>query len=199
MNAESNAKSDWHYPEPRPGLAGQWDRFIGPGATASEQLIALLPAFLAALAIIAYAFSCDLAWSYLQYAVAAVLAFDTVGGVATNATSSAKRWYHRPGQTALRHLGFTALHVLHLILVAWLFRDLDLVYVAVVFGYLMLAAVLVSTVPRRIQRSAALLLVCGAILLSEYGFSPTPGLEWFIPVFFVKLLVSHLTLEEPYL
>jgi hypothetical protein len=194
-----HAESDWHYPEPRPGLAGHWDRFIGPGATASEQLIALLPALLGALAVIAYALSCDLGWSYLQYTVAAALAFDTVGGVATNATSSAKRWYHRPGQTVPRHLGFTALHLLHLILVAWLFRDLDLVYAAVVFGYLMLAALLVATVPRRIQRSTALLLVCGAILLSEYGFSPTPGLEWFIPVFFIKLLVSHLTVEEPYL
>jgi len=199
VNAESNAESDWHYPEPRPGLAGQWDRFIGPGATASERLIALLPASLGALAIIAYALFCDLEWSCLQYVVAAALAFDIVGGVATNATSSAKRWYHRPGQTATRHLGFTALHLVHLVLVAWLFRDLDLVYVAVVFGYLMLAALLVLSAPLRIQRSTALLLACGAILLSEYGFSPTPGLEWFIPLFFIKLLVSHLTLEEPYL
>ncbi|MFZ0613588.1 MAG: hypothetical protein WAM73_15220 [Desulfobacterales bacterium] len=54
-----------------------------------------------------------------------MLAFDIVGGVTTNATSSAKRWYHRSGQTALNHMGFIALHLLHIFLVAWLFRKLD--------------------------------------------------------------------------
>jgi hypothetical protein len=54
------------------------------------------------------------------------------------------------------------------------------------------------TVPLYIQRSVALLLVCGAIVLSTYLLSPPPGFEWFVLLLFIKLLVSHLTKEEPY-
>ncbi|MFX1439267.1 MAG: hypothetical protein ACFFFD_03395 [Promethearchaeota archaeon] len=32
---------EWDYPEPREGLAGQWDTFIGPGATRAESALML--------------------------------------------------------------------------------------------------------------------------------------------------------------
>jgi len=192
-------KSDWNYPEPRKGLPGQWDKFIGPGATRAEQAIALVPAIVAAFAITWYAYAYDLGWNSVQYIVAALLALDMIGGVMTNATSSAKRWYHRSNQTALHHLGFVAIHVLQIFLVAWLFRDLDMTYIVIVYSYLIVSAATVLFVPLRLQRSTALLFVCGAILMSEYVFVPTPGLEWFIPILFVKLLLSHLTVEEPYI
>lgn len=191
-------KSDWHFPPPRNGLAGQWDRFVGPGATVAEQLIGLLPAAIAAVAIVFYAHGEKLNWTLIQYIVAALLAFDIVGGVTTNATSSAKRWYHRNTQTVAKHLGFIAIHIMQIFLVGWLFRDLDVAYIVGVYVYLMTAAVSIIFTPVRIQRSVALLLVCGAIIISLYAYSPTPGFEWFIPVLFLKLLVSHLTFEEPY-
>ncbi|MHA1379184.1 MAG: hypothetical protein ACTSRG_12450 [Candidatus Helarchaeota archaeon] len=31
-----------------------------------------------------------------------------------------------------------------------------------------------------------------------YIFTPTIGLEWFVPVFFCKLLIAHILREEPY-
>ncbi len=191
-------ESNWEYPEPREGIAGQWDKFIGPGATAGEQLIALIPASLAALAIVVYAFVKDFNWTIFQYSIAFLLTFDMIGGVLTNATSAAKRWYHREGETRAKHLGFIAIHIFQIVLVSWLFRDFDLQYIIGVFLYLMLSAAIVTQVPLRIQRSAALLLVCGSIVLSLYIYSPTSGFEWFIPVLFIKLLVSHLTIEEPY-
>ena len=126
-------KSDWNYPEPRKGISGQWDKFVGPGSTLSEQIVALLPAILAAFAIIYYSYVSNLEWSLIQYIIAALLAFDIIGGVATNATSSAKRWYHRNGQTAPKHLAFVAIHILQIFLVSWLFRNLDIPYIAVVF------------------------------------------------------------------
>ena len=190
--------SDWMYPEPRKGLRGLWDSFIGPGATPAEQGIALGPALVAAAALPAYAAVQGLSWSVLQYLVAALLAFDVMGGVVTNATASAKRWYHRSGQTARHHLSFVAIHVVQIGLVAWLFRDFDLGYGAGVYGALMASAWIVLRVPRRVQRSVALLLVCVFLILSAYVFTPTPGFEWFIPALFLKLLVSHLTVEEPY-
>jgi len=190
--------SEWSYPEPRKGLAGQWDKFVGPGATFAEQIISLVPSVLAALSITYYSYVSGLGWSFVQYIVAALIAFDIVGGVTTNATSSAKRWYHRSGQTAVKHLGFIAIHILQIFLVSWLFRSLDISYIVVVYLYLIFSSCVVLTVPLRIQRSVALLFVCIAILMSEYLFSSTPGFEWFIPFLFIKLLISHLTTEEPY-
>jgi len=88
------------------GGGGPWDKFIGPGATRSEQAIAIVPAIVSAGVITYHAYAVNLGWSAAQYIVAAFLVFDIIGGVVTNATTSAKRWYHRQGQTALRHLWF---------------------------------------------------------------------------------------------
>ncbi len=190
--------SNWSYLELRKGIAGSWDKFVGPGATGVEQLLSLVPATVAALAVSYYAYIQQLSWSPTQYIVAALLAFDVVGGVTTNATSSAKRWYHREGQGFAQHFGFIAMHAAQIFLVAWLFRGLDMVYFGSVYFYLLISALSVLIVPLRIQRSVALLFVCGAIVVSVYALSPTPGFEWFIPFLFIKLLVSHLTKEEPY-
>ncbi|MEM8556234.1 MAG: hypothetical protein AAGG50_00155 [Bacteroidota bacterium] len=196
--SKPSAPVDWHAPVPRPGLAGGWDRFIGPGATPAEQALAVVPALIAAIVLPVYAAAQGLDWTTAQAVVAGLLAFDIVGGVVTNATSSAKRWYHRAGQGARQHLSFVALHVAQIGLVGWLFRDLDFAYIGVVYGALLAAAVLVLRVPRRLQRSVALLLTVAALPFGLYALAPTPGLEWFVPALFLKLLVSHLTAEEPY-
>lgn len=188
----------WSYPACRPGLAGQWDKFVGPGATKAEVLLSLGSATIAALLIVTYAYVYQLGWDLAQYSMAALLAFDIIGGIITNATSSAKRWYHREGQTFSQHFGFVALHAVQIFLVAWLFRGVDMVFFGVVYLYLLVSALGVLMVPLRMQRSIALLFVCGAIMLSIYMLSPTAGFEWFIPCLFIKLLVSHLTREEPY-
>ena len=190
--------SNWNYPQPRTGIAGQWDKFIGPGATRSEQILSLVPSILAAVAISYYAYRNQLGWNLVLYIVAALLAFDIVGGVITNATSSAKRWYHREGQGFVQHFGFVAVHAFQIFLVAWLFRGFDMTFFGVIYLYLLFSALMTLTVPLYIQRSVALLFVCGAIILSTYVLSPTAGFEWFIPFLFIKLLVSHLTKEEPY-
>lgn len=184
------------YSAPRTGLVGHWDRFIGPGATSAELLIAFLPALASAVLVPVYAYTLGVAWTPLQYAVAAFLAFDLVGGVLTNATNSAKRWYHRPGQTGRHHMTFVAVHLLHIVVFAWLFRNMDWSFVGIVSDTLLLSALLVLTVPRFLQRPVALLCMLAALALGLYGLSPTPGLEWFVPVLFLKLVVSHLVDER---
>lgn len=52
--------------------------------------------------------------------------------------------------------------------------------------------------PLYLQRAVARLLFVGALLLNIYGLPPTAGLEWFVPVFFLKLIVSYLPKEAPY-
>ena len=101
-------------------------------------------------------------------------------------------------ETAWKQIGFVSVHFLHIFVVGWLFRGMDVPYIVAVCLCLILSSAVIVCVPLRIQRSVALLLACGAILLSQYAFSPTPGLEWFIPFLFIKLLVGHLTVEEPY-
>lgn len=185
-------------PKPRPGLAGALDRFLGPGTTRAELLLELIPSSAAAVLVPLLAAWQGLDWSLLLTAVAALIAFDLVGGVITNATSAAKRWYHRPGQGFRQQFGFVAAHAIHVLLVAWLFRGQDWLYFGVVYGYLLLGTALVLWTPLYLKRPLAMLLLVGGLFINLYALSPTPGLEWFVPVFYLKLLVSHLLPEEPF-
>ena len=185
-------------PAPRAGLAGQWDTFVGPGATRAELWLIVGSAVLGAVAIVAYALQQNLDWSSLQLGVAALLALDLVGGVVTNATTAAKRWYHRPGQGFRQHIGFVALH-LHPFLVAWLFRDDDWAFGFVIYGYLLLASLLILRTQLYLQRPVAMGLTVVGLVIGLVVFVPTPGMAWFVPVFYLKLLVSHLLKEWPYL
>jgi hypothetical protein len=189
----------WEYPEPRSGWRGEFDRFMGPGATRAELTLEFGFALLGGVAMLVYALTSFPQWSIIQIGVAVLLAFDIAGGVVTNATSSAKRWYHRAGQGARQQLQFIALHVAHLIIVAWLFRSGDWLYAVVFSIYLVLTAMIIVRAPLYLQRPLALGLTGVAIVMGLIVFAPTPGLEWFIPLLFLKLLVNHLLREEPYL
>jgi hypothetical protein len=189
---------DWVPPEPRRGLPGEWDKFVGPGQTRAEFWLILIPALLAGLAAPLFALQAGFGWTPIQLVVAGLIAFDLMGGVVTNATSTAKRWYHRPGQGWLQHMEFVAVHALHIFLVAWLFRNGDWLYFGVIYAYLLAASLFITRVRLYLQRPVALLLFAGALLLNIYVRPPIPGLEWFVPLFFLKLLVSHLPKEAPY-
>ena len=189
---------DWVPPQPRPGMAGWLDRFVGPGATAGELSCQIGAAFAAAVAVPAYAFVAGLNWSSWQLAVSGLLAMDLVGGVVTNATAAAQRWYHRRGQGARQHLAFAAAHIIQLLLVGWFFRGGDWVFVGVFYAHLMLAVTVVCLSPLYLQRPIAMMFVVGAVLLDQFVFPSVPAMAWFVPVFFVKLLISHLLKEAPY-
>ncbi|MEL6381588.1 MAG: hypothetical protein AAFQ89_03770 [Cyanobacteria bacterium J06626_18] len=184
--------------EPREGLVGLLDRFVGPGATRAELCLQLIPSVIAAIAAPIYALTLPMQWTPLQLGLTAVFAFDLVGGVLTNATAAAKRWYHRPGQGWCQHLAFVAVHILHIFLLAWIFRAGDWVFLLGISSYLLGAAVVIVRSPLYLQRPVALGLYGLALLGDRYLWLPTPGLEWFLPLFFLKLLVSHLLQETPY-
>ena len=189
---------DWNYPPPRAGLAGLWDKFVGPGATRSETVLQVGSAVIAAIAAPLYAYRAGVDWPTFSYALCAALAFDIAGGVLTNATSSAKRWYHRQGQGFTHHLGFVAVHLLHLLLVSWVYLAFDGLWFLIAGGYLLLAATGILLAPQYLQRPLALLGYAGGLLIALYGLPQPIGLEWFLPLFYLKLLLSHLLKEEPY-
>ena len=191
-------KADWNFPQPRRAWAGAVDKFIGHGATQAEIIIGFGASILAPLAVVIYAYHARLGWYAIQYVVAGLLAADIVGGIAVDTTSSAKRWYHREGEGFRQLFGKVSYHLVHICLVAWLFRGLDLVYFIVVSGYLIVATFLILGLPLYLRRSAAALLVCGAMILNLYIFPMTPGLEWFLPSLFIGLLFCFIWREEPY-
>lgn len=183
---------------PRKGWKGQLDRFIGPGATPAEMVLQLAPAMVAAIAAPLYALTLPISWTPWQLGIVAILGFDLVGGILTNATAAAKRWYHRPGQGWRQHMAFIFVHLFHIGVVALLFRGGDGLFFASVSSYLLLAAGLILASPLYLQRPIALGLYGLVVVCDRYLFTPTPGLEWFLPLFFLKLLISHLLKESPY-
>ncbi len=192
---------DWTPPAPRKGLLGAWDRFVGPGTTRAEEWLQLAGGLglAAVLGVLLYTQRETLNWSGLQAAVVVFLAVDLIGGVITNATSAAKRWYHRAGQEGVRaHLPFIAVHGIHLLVIAALFRQMDWAFFVILYGYLLMATVAILAAPLYLQRALSLALFCGGFLLATYVFRPTPGLEWFVPFLYLKLLVSHLLKEAPF-
>ena len=105
---------------------------------------------------------------------------------------------HHEGRGFRAHFGFVALHVVYIFVVAWLFRSMDWVFLGAVSLHLLGAAYIVLKAPLYLQRPLALGLFASSFLPGYYIFSPTPGLEWFVPLLFLKLVVCHLLREEPY-
>jgi len=188
----------WTPPPARPGPAGWGDRFIGPGATAAEVWLQLGAALGLAALLLGFSLgAAEAPWSALQVGLLALLAVDMTGGVITNATSAAKRWYHRPGQGPGAHLAFVLPHGAHLALLAWAFPEMGWSFALACFLYLVAAAGLVLLAPLYLQRPLALAVYVGALLLNLV-LAPPAALAWVAPVFFLKLLVAHLLKEAPF-
>lgn len=181
---------------PRSGLPGVWDRLVGPGATQGENIAILTSALLGGIGV--GLLLASRGFSPLLTLIGVLLALDLFGGAVANATETTKRWYHRPGTGPVQHFGFVLPHLLHILVAAWLFRGGDWRFLALASLYLLLCAGLVMATARDLRRPVAVSLYLGAILLWLYLFNPTPGLEWFVPVLFLKLLVGHLVPERPW-
>lgn len=195
--AQARPRIEWAPPPPRSGLLGAWDRFVGPGATPAEIWLQLALPLAAAIAAAVAPLAAGYAWPWWKLALASFLALDTVGGVITNSTQTAKRWYHREGQTVGDHMSFVAAHLLQLTLVGWLFRGNDWGFIALLYTLLLLGSAVIVGSPRYLQRPVASGLYLVALVVTLQPSFTTPGLEWFGPVFFLKLFVAHLPFEAP--
>ena len=181
----------------RSGLLGGWDRLVGPGATASENVgtigLGLVGALLAPQLSRAES-PCTGLSTPRRDATVCLLALDLWGGAWCNNTASAARWYHRDGQGFSQHLAFASAHM-HPFVLAWLDRDggdsrARWRWAAAQYGYLLLATALVaSRRPEHRRRTGLLTTVGGAFLDQILG--PSPAAPWFGPVYFTKLLAGH--------
>lgn len=188
----------WKIPPKRKGIAGIIDNFVGPGATWAELWIQFGCAVIAGLGAALYAGAMQPKWGILHLFVVGGFAFDLMGGVITNATSSAKRWYHRQGIGHKTHLGFAGLHLLHIALFAWLFLDGSFAFFYQAGSLLIIFILLVQFSPMYLQRPIAFSCYALSLIFFIYGTTPVVGIEWFLPIFYLKVVVSHAVKEEPY-
>lgn len=176
---------------PRRGLLGVWDRLNGPGATRAENVLNATWALLAPAALVTFARTADLDWNAWQLGVTALLALDLAGGVSANASPAARRWWHRPGQGRRQPLAFLAAHV-HPFVLAALFPGFGWTTAASMYAALLLAGTLILASPVAVRRPTAYVLFTITLLMTMYAWPTVPGLEWFAPVFYLKLLLAHL-------
>ena len=177
--------------EPRGGLLGLWDRFVGPGASAVENTgtlaLGLAGALLGPAARRRAVRGPGRATG--EAAILRLLAADLWGGAWCNNTAAAARWYGRPGQGPAQHLGFATAHV-HPFVLARLDGGRRWGWAASQYGYLLLATALVSRGSRRGQRVLGVLTAVGGVLLDR-RLGSSPSAPWFAPVFYSKLLAGH--------
>lgn len=179
-------------PAPRSGLAGSWDRFVGPGMRWQENALVIGSGTAGAI-FTAWALAAQGVGIWLVV-LGAAIALDVIGGAVCKTTETTKRWYHRPGVTVAQHVSFISIHLLHIGLVAVAFRGegFDAVYAVSVSACLIAATFAVLATPSRLKLPVAVVFSLFAIGLVLGVLGPTPGLEWFVPALFVKLLIGHL-------
>jgi hypothetical protein len=192
-------KIDWELPEFRNGFYGTIDKLIcGPGATPVEKNIQLYIPVLAGIIVVLQNYVSGFNWSMAQQIVAFLITLDIAGGIISNSTSTAKRWFHREGQGFKDHMGFILLHFVQISLVNIFFMEFNLIWIASIGGYMVFTCALVLKTILYLQRTVALMLFSVSVLLSMYIFKLPVHLEWFVPLLYLKLLVSHILREEPY-
>ena len=179
-------------PTPRKGLLGSWDRLVGPGMTWGETLLVISASALGSL--FAGVLMASSGASRLAVGVAALIGFDVIGGAVCNGTRATRAWYHRPGQTWVKHLGFVAPHLAYVAAVAAFLRGprFDAPY-ALVFGVgLIVAASSILCAPIRLKTPVAFAGFLAVLCAVTIGVGPTPAMGWFEPALLLKLLVGHL-------
>ncbi|MGW5067531.1 hypothetical protein ACWEQJ_15665 [Streptomyces cyaneofuscatus] len=196
----TDLKVDWRIPPSPPGWTGRLERFMGPGRTRAESVVEAGGGIAVALVLAAFLWRVDSRpdWSALQWAVVAVVGLDLIGGVLTNASNAAKRWYHRQNPRGRRsRLTFVGMHTLHLAAIGLVVLDGDWIWTLGNAAALLMGAVLVEFAPVALTRPVAMACYMAAVLLNLGWLEVPAALAWFAPLFFLKLLVCHLVAEAP--
>ncbi|MEU7725923.1 hypothetical protein AB0B78_11860 [Streptomyces sp. NPDC040724] len=196
----ADLRISWEVPATPPGLAGRLERFMGPGKSRSESMVETLGLLGCALLLAAGLWTSGATrdWSTAQLVVVALAGLDLIGGVLTNATNAAKRWYHRadPGARRARLL-FVSAHLIHLAAMGLVVLSGDLAWTLTNAALLLGGAVVVEFTPVHLKRPAAMALLMAAVVVNLFWLPVPTALAWFAPLFFLKLLVCHLVPEAP--
>jgi hypothetical protein len=174
-------------PIPDPPLLRLYRHLSGPDTTRAEVAVQVAGTLGITAVALAVALGRSPEWNVLQWALAMGIAFDFAGGVVTNATTAAKRWFHRPGRGRAR-AAFYVGHV-HPLVLPLVFSVGWVPATALYVGMLASVAV-VERSPRAIAQPVAFGLVGAGLVLAGAASWPA-GLEWFAPVYLLKLVGAH--------
>lgn len=194
----TEVRINWRY-------SGQTDGFFGTGATSEERILATSAAALFTLLIVM-----TLKWQGYEAAqgwrfwVLLALAFDVAGGVTANMLNSCKRYYHAPIQNneygfaafSKNSFGFALIHI-HPIIASWVFGG-GLTGGVIWYSALLAGTALTLATPLYLRRPMAASVVITAIIVNQFWLPVAPGMEWFIPCLFIKIVLAHAVREEPY-
>jgi hypothetical protein len=194
----SEPKIEWRY-------TGAPDPMAGTGATLIEQLVLWVVGLAGAALMIALAHGGWVTWSWWKTGLAAIIAFDLMGGAAAAALNSSKRFYFSPakqnerGPLKLLKTGYylPAISV-HPILVYLVYRPQQAWIGLALYLIVGALAILVRKGPLYLARPIAVTSVIIAIVASFYFIDAPPGFEWMLPVLVLKLVLGHAVREEPY-
>lgn len=178
-------------PNPRTGLRGQWDRLVGPGTTRAENCLIVGFALVFSSAVFLYTQVASLGWTFLQIAVVLLFSLDIAGGIIANTTVAGSQWWHRPSQSQGPQFTFVTLHI-HPFILAGVFPVLTWVEATIAYGFLLGSTAVILGVPERLRRPIAMGLFTSGLVLALYVVTPPYGLEWFLPLLYLKLLPGHL-------
>jgi len=192
------SRIDWNY-------SGPTDLAVGTGAAGPEKLIVYGASLIAACAFAPLWMRHYQGWDWWIYVVCAIFAFDIAGGVVANATNSCKRFYQTPSQTddppLVRFLksgiNFDLLH-LHPVLLALIVPGANVVSGFFWYLGLILSVLIVRRAPLYLRRPVAFAIIVVAIVVNLYLLPLGPGLEWVMPLMFLKIVYGHTVQEEPY-
>ena len=185
--------------------SGQTDLTVGTQATATEKLLGWTAGLIGIVIIAFFYWQNKFDWAIWQYIVVAIITFDVIGGAVANSLNSCKRFYHSPLQTfepdyvkfAKNHLLFSLIHI-HPLIVSLMFSSASLFYGLFWYLSLQISVLTVTRTPLYLQRPVSMLIIVIALLINDYFINLPAGLEWLIPVLFIKIVYGHTVREEPY-
>jgi hypothetical protein len=169
-----SARVDWRPP------AGKGDPIYGAGATIAEKTTANMVGLAGAAIVVAAGLLTAADWNPVLFIVAAVIAFDVVGGVPSNGLNSAKRDHHGPpsatadtafGRLVRRPVAFTALHI-HPIIVGTFYPPHLWWWGPIWYLIILSATVTVRAVPLYLARPTALGLCALVTIAAVYIAAP---------------------------
>ncbi|MFC2149790.1 hypothetical protein ACFLQ8_03715 [Candidatus Auribacterota bacterium] len=178
--------------EVRKGLKGCIDRLFGPGAGDLEIALPILVALFVSIMLLRFAGLRHFHWVFVQYVVAFLITFDTVGGAITLAMPAAKKWYHRPERKPVSYFLFNCAHI-HPFIIAWVFvPEMQWIYPVTIYAYLVLTTLFLLKTPPALKGGLAVLFIVFGCFINIYMVLPPLGFVWFVPVFYLKLLYGNL-------
>lgn len=192
------ARIDWSY-------SGAPDPMAGTGASAIEHSVFWVVGLAGAGLMIMLGRGGWVNWNWWQTGLAALIAFDLMGGAAGAALNSSKRFYFSPLKTDergpvkyLKSGYYLPILSVHPILVYLVYRESE-VWTGVALYFIVGAiAILVRKAPLYLARPLGVSALIVAIVANLYFIDAPPGFEWMLPVLVLKLVLGHAVREEPY-